>query len=220
MELNFDPRFQLPFTALLVGTSGSGKSFFVKRLLENMKHTFSRCPDQIIWCYSSFQPMYDELAKTVKVKFFEGLPESLTEESIFPSNQHTLLVIDDCMDSGSNHDEIMKAFTMYRHHRKLSVMFLLQNLFHQGKHSRTISLNSNYFVLFKSPRDKMQIRILSQQMFPGQREYFLQSFNDATKDPYSYLIVDMRPECPEHLRLRTGLLPNQWPAVYLYKKRS
>lgn len=219
MEVNFDSRFQLPFTALLVGSSGSGKSFFVKDLLENMDHTLSRQPDQIIWCYSSYQPMYDELSKNVDIKFYEGIPDSLRDETLFPSKLHTLLVIDDCMEIASNHEEVMKAFTMYRHHRKLSVVFLLQNIFHQGKHSRTISLNTNYIVLFKSPRDKMQIRILAQQMFPGQTEYFLQSFNDATKDPYSYLIVDMRPECPDDLRLRSGLLPKQWPVVYQYKKR-
>ena len=218
-EVYFDPRFQLPFTALLVGASGSGKSFFVKQLLQNMEHTLSRLPDRIIWSYSSYQPMYDELAKNVKIKFIEGIPDSLTDENIFPSNQHNLLVIDDCMDIGVNHDELMKAFTMYRHHRKLSVIFLVQNLFQQGKHSRTISLNANYIILFKSVRDRLQIRILAQQMFPGQREYFLQSFNDATKEPYSYLIVDLRPHCPEHYRLRSGILPNQWPVVYQYKKK-
>lgn len=218
MEVNFDPRFQLPFTALLVGASGTGKSFFVKHLLQNMDHTLSRVPDQIIWCYSSYQSMYDELSKHVNIKFMEGIPVSLTDESFFPPNQHTLLIVDDLMDIGSNHDELMKAFTMYRHHRKLSVVFLVQNLFHQGKHSRTISLNTNYLVLFKSPRDKLQIRILAQQIYPGQREYFLQSFNDATKDPYSYLIVDLRPDCPEQLRLRSGVLPHEWPVVYQYKK--
>lgn len=217
-EVFYDPRFQLPFTAVLTGTSGSGKSFFVKNLLENMTHTLSRHPDCIIWCYSAYQPMYDELSSKVKIKFIEGIPDSLTDENIFPSNQHNLLVVDDCMDVGSNHDELMKAFTMYRHHRKLSVIFLVQNLFHQGKHSRTISLNTNYIVLFKSPRDKLQIRILAQQMFPGRREYFLQSYNDATKDAYSYLIVDLRPQCPEPLRLRSGILPHQWPVVYQYKK--
>ena len=217
-EVYFDPRLKLPFTALLVGSSGSGKSFFVKLLLQNIEHTLSRAPDRIIWCYSSYQPMYDELARNVQIKFIEGLPDSLTDENIFPSNQHNLLVVDDCMDIGSNHDELMKAFTMYRHHRRLSVIFLVQNLFHHGKHSRTISLNTNYIILFKSPRDKMQIRILAQQMFPGKREYFLQSFNDATKEPYSYLIVDLRPECAEHLRLRSGILPHEWPVVYQYKK--
>lgn len=116
MELHFDPRFQLPFTALLLGARGSGKSLFVKQVIQNMEHTLSRLLDRIIWCYSSYQPMYDELAESVNLRFIEGIPESLTDESI---------VVDDCMDIGSNHDELMKALTMYRHHRTLSVIFLV-----------------------------------------------------------------------------------------------
>lgn len=215
-EVNFDPRFQLPFTALLVGTSGSGKSFFVKQLIENMDHTLSTIPDQIIWCYSSYQSMYDELSRHVKIKFNEGISESLTDENIFPSKQHTLLIVDDLLQSTLHNQEFSRAFTEYRHHQNLSVIFFV--LFYQGKCSRTISLNTNYFVLFKSLCDKLQIRILAQQMFPGQRDFFLESFNDATKEPYSYLVMDVRPQCPEHLRLRSGILPHEWPVVYQYKR--
>lgn len=217
MEINFDPRFKLPFTAILSGSSGCGKSYFVKALLENMDQTMSTRPDKVIWCYGAYQPLYDELGKHVNVHFMEGLPSSLTDESLFPPGNN-LLVVDDCMAEALNCDEICKAFTMYRHHRKLSVILLVQNLFHQGKYSRTLSLNANYLILFKSPRDKLQIRILAQQMFPGQKDYFLQVFNDATREPFSYLIVDLRPECSEELRLRTGILPHQWSVVYQYKK--
>ena len=36
-----------------------------------------------------------------------------------------------------------------------------QNLFQQSKSSRTIILNAHYLVLFQSPRDKMQIKVLA-----------------------------------------------------------
>lgn len=86
MEVHFDPLFQLPFTALLLGASGSGKSVFVKQVIQNMEQTSSRLLDRIIWCYSSYQPMYDEFAESVSLRFIEGIPESLTDESIFRSN--------------------------------------------------------------------------------------------------------------------------------------
>ena len=95
---------------------------------------------------------------------------------------------------------------------------LTQNVFHRGKHSRTISLNSNYLILFKNPRDKLQVNILAQQIFPGQKSFFLESFEDATADPHGYLIVDLTPRCPESYRLRSGVLPEQHPAVYLPKR--
>ena len=60
---------------------------------------------------------------------------------------------------------------------------LTQNVFHRGKHSRTMSLNRNYLVLFKNPQDKLQMNILAHQIFPSQKAFFLESFEDATKDP-------------------------------------
>jgi hypothetical protein len=39
------------------------------------------------------------------------------------------------------------------HHRNISVMYIVQNLFHRGKHHRTIGLNAHYMVVFKNPRD-------------------------------------------------------------------
>lgn len=218
MDVTVDLAFQMPCSMLIVGPSGSGKTFFVKQLLENMESTFSKVPARIIWAYSSYQPMYDELSQNVNIEFVEGIPANFNDENLFPRNQHNLLVVDDSMDVGGNHEELMKAFTEYRHHKKLSVFYLLQNLFNQGKHSRTISLNTNYMVLFKSPRDKMQIRVLAQQMYPGLKKFFLESYEDATREPYTYLIVDLRPNCPEPLRLRSGILPGEWPVVYQTKK--
>ena len=219
-EVSFDPRLQLPCSALIVGPSGSGKTHFVMELLKNMDHTLSRIPDNIIWSYTCYQPLYDELRKSLNVRFIEGIPDSFTDESIFPLNQYNLLILDDCMDLASNHSEVLKAFTQYRHHRNLSVLYLMQNIFNPGRHSRTVSLNSNYIVLFKNPRDKAQIRILAQQMFPGHSKFFLDSYTDATLEPHGYLLIDLTPQCPERFRLRTGLLPREWPAVYIHRKKN
>jgi UDP-N-acetyl-D-mannosaminuronic acid transferase (WecB/TagA/CpsF family) len=45
-------------------------------------------------------------------------------------------------------------------------MCIVQNLFHRGKHHRTISLNAHYMVLFKNQRDVSQIMALAHQMYP------------------------------------------------------
>ena len=46
----------------------------------------------------------------------------------------------------------------------MSVMYIVQNLFHQGKGSCNISLNNHYLVLLKNLQDKLQILILAKQM--------------------------------------------------------
>ncbi len=130
-----------------------------------------------------------------------------------------VLVIDDQMQSACDNVEVQNVFTKYVHHRNLSCIYIVQNLFIQGKASRTISLNTNYLVLFKNPRDKCQIALLGRQMFPGNTKYFLEAFNDATSPAYGYLLIDYKAKTPDHLRLRTALLSEQ-PVVYIPKKQK
>ena len=43
-------------------------------------------------------------------------------------------------------------------------------------------------------------------MYPSRRNFLLQKFDDATKRPYGYLLVDLKPTTPDSLRLRTDVL--------------
>lgn len=218
-EIEFDPRLQLPFSCLVVGPSGCGKTVFVKNVLENCEHVMNDVPNNIVWIYTSFQPLYTELQKkNKKIRFIKGLPDSFEDESPFPADQTHLVILDDVIFQASDHPEVVRIFTQYRHHRNMSVIMLTQNVFHQGKFSRTIGLNTNYLVLFKNPRDKLQMNILAQQMFPSRKKYFLESLEDATSQPHSYLLLDLTHRCPDRFRLRTGLLPYEWPVVYIQKE--
>ena len=67
--------------------------------------------------------------------------------------------------SGKN-NRISDLFTKGSHPRNLSVIYIVQNIFHQGKEMRNISLNAHYIVLFKSPRDKQQVSMLARQINP------------------------------------------------------
>ena len=219
-EVDFDPRWKTPFSCLIVGPSGSGKTYFVKSVLENCEHVMNTVPENIVWIYTSFQPMYSELQKmNKKIKFVEGLPDSFEDAKLFPPHQSHLVILDDVIFQASDHPEVVKIFTQYRHHKNMSVMMLTQNVFHKGKYSRTISLNSNYLTLFKNPRDKLQMNILAQQVFPSQKTFFMESFEDATIDPHGYLVLDLTPSCPDRYRVRTGILPQQRPVIYLPKSK-
>ena len=80
-------------------------------------------------------------------------------------------MFDDQMIDASKDKRIVSLFTRGSHHRNLSVIYIVQNLFHQGKASGSKSLN-HYLVLFKNPRDKLQILTLAKQMYPGQTDFF------------------------------------------------
>jgi hypothetical protein len=65
-------------------------------------------------------------------------------------------------------------FTQGSHHRNLTVIYIVQDLFHQSRVMRTVSLNSHYLVLFKNPRDKLQIRNLVTQMHSNDAKFLVQ----------------------------------------------
>ena len=155
-----------------------------------------------------YQDIFD---KHPLIQFHEGLPDL----NIFDGKERTLLIIDDLMSETD--DRVTKIFTKISHHRNASVLNLTQNLFYKGKHTRTISLNAHYLVLFKNVRDSTQIANLSRQMFPGKSNFMLEAFKDATMVPFGYLLVDLRPDTDERCRLRTGIFPGETHYVYVRK---
>ena len=60
-----------------------------------------------------------------------------------------MIARDDKMIDTSRDKRIVILFTRGSHHRNLRVIYVVQNLFHQGKGSRSRNLNSHYLVLFK-----------------------------------------------------------------------
>lgn len=142
------------------------------------------------------------------VTFEEGLPSNLG------SLRNALIIIDDLMTELAGDTRLSNLFTKGSHHRNLSVIFITQNFFHQGKEMRNIHLNSHYIVLYKNPRDKSQVTHLARQMFPGKTKAFQEIYQDATAPAYGYLFIDLRPETDERLRMRTGIFPQDKYFVY------
>ena len=102
------------------------------------------------------------------LEFLKGIPTASEQDSYFDVNKRNLIVLDDQMIDASKDKRIVNLFTRGSHHRNQSVIYIVQNLFHQGKGSRSISLKSHYLVLFKNPPDKLQILTLAKS--------FLKSF--------------------------------------------
>ena len=78
-----------------------------------------------------------------------------------------------------------------------------------------MSLNAHYMVLFNNPRDVSQFANLARQMYPKSSQFAVEAYRDATREPYSYLLVDLRPEQDEELQLRTNIFPGETHYVYV-----
>jgi len=113
--------------------------------------------ENIVWCHSENNAPHH----LKRVTFVKGVPEFEN-----PENVPTLIVLDYLMDSAYS-TKVSHSFTKGSHHRNISHVLITQNLFHQGPSSRDISLNSNYIVVFKNPRDKTQIVHLARQVYPS-----------------------------------------------------
>jgi hypothetical protein len=111
--------------------------------------------------------------------------------------------------------EVCHLFTLGSHHRSISVIVITQNLFHQGRYCRDISLNAKYLVLLKNVRAKHQFSHLAKQIYPEDSVSLYEAYLDATRLPHVYLLLDLSQDIDELLRFRTNIFPAQYsPVLY------
>ena len=84
------------------------------------------------------------------------------------------------------------------------MIYLTQNLFH--KNQRAFSLNSNYMVIFKNPQDNSQFATIARQIRPDKMKLLMWAYKDATSSPHSYLMLDLKPDTEERLRVQSNIL--------------
>ena len=208
-----DPTWVHPFTCVISGPTGCGKTHFVERFLTHLPDMMQQVPEEVIWCYGEWQEGYEAL-KSRDVKFIEGVPDVDTWSG---RPRRRLVIIDDLMQEID--DRVTRLFTKGSHHRNISVILIVQNLFGKNKEQRTISLNSHYLVVFKNPRDQAQIIHLGKQMYPGQSQYVSEAFKSATEVPHGYLLFDLKQNTPDYLRLRSAIFPGEQHTVYVPRKK-
>jgi hypothetical protein len=133
-------------------------------------------------------------------------------------NSHTLIVIDDLMNDACKSNVVELIFTRISHHRFCSCFYILQNAFVQGKNQVSINLNAKYIEVFRSPRSLVQLSLLNTQLFPHMPGILAASYTDAMKEhQYGYIVIDLTPQCPDELRIRSKIFPSEQTIVYKNK---
>jgi hypothetical protein len=64
-------------------------------------------------------------------------------------------------------------------------------------------------VLFKNLTDVPQIMALTHQMYPRRTQFFLEAFARATSRPHGYMVIDMKQNTTDILRLGTFIFPGE-----------
>lgn len=220
----YDIRLQCPFTCIVSGASNTGKTTLIFNLLQCKNEIFSTPPSHTILFYKKHQDVYEQMIKNKLVDelvYVEGDMISETDferrVSKYRSKNGSLCLFDDLLEAVDETNS--KIFTKISHHERCSVIFLTQSLFVDNKHYRTMSKNATYMILMKNPRNMSQIKNLSSQMC-AEKSLLVNAYKEATKQAYSYLFIDFHPRTPEHIRLRSNILPNQTPVKVYMDKNS
>lgn len=209
----FDITFKFPFSWLICGGSGSGKTTHVLNFLEfkNELMSNSKCKN-VLYFYNQWQSSFDTFSqKNIVTEWVQGMPEinDIKMKIIDKQETGTIIVIDDFFHQLNQ--DILELFTVMSHHGNISVILLAQSLFGSGKNNlfRTISLNSTYISVFKNPRDNQQIAALARQLRPQNWRWIVDAYYEATKRPHSYIFIDNHQKTCEEIRIRSRMLPNE-----------
>ena len=182
-----DSKLEKPFRLIVGGGSGSGKTEFVKRLV-NENH-FSSPFDKLVYCYPDYlgdcPTEFDQIVEyqpgLCDLTYFAGLPKN------------SLVILDDMMSECGNSDVIMKLFSVIARKKNLSLIFIVQNIYNQSKQFRNIRLNATNFVLFKffsaTDVNKRFLRDISCNELITKRQ-----LDKVYAEKFAYIFIDLHPQ--------------------------
>ena len=185
----------------LVGPFETGKSQLIYNWLKI--GTFQPKFDQIYFFCQHSQPLYDVMQKKYKnLEFVQGVNFEFID-SLKNNGTKYLLIFDDSCEEICNSKTFDDIATAGRP-RGLSTMYIKLNLFHQSKLGRDVELQNTHIVLFKSPRDVMQVTTLSTQLGLGSE--LVDWYRDATFVPFGHLLICRRGQTIDYVIAQTVVL--------------
>ena len=199
-----DIRFKENFKIFLCGPSRCGKTVFIKDLLENMSSITKQNISKVIYVYKVWQSIFEDMHSQGLVNIFLEEKDNIIEKiKNLAYGEASLIIFDDLINS-KNLEEISNLFVVDGRHSNYSLIFTSQRMFVNNEYFRQISNNCDYIVVFRNPRNYSEIRTLAQQLTPIGLD-LLDIYTKATKDPFSYLLINLTQECSEDLKFISHL---------------
>ena len=86
-------KFICPMNMVCSGSTSSGKTSWLYRLLQNKNEVFDRSSGKILYCYGVWQSLYDEMEQTLtSIHIHEGVPNTITIKE-FADGRHNIIII-------------------------------------------------------------------------------------------------------------------------------
>ena len=218
-----DYLFESPSTICIAGPSSSGKSNILLAILAERQKMFSQKVHNVVLFYGEYQEIYENpLGGAVTLHYGFPTDEELEQYFVSFEGQHSLIIFDDLMDKAAESPLGSDIATKLSHHRNVTCINLVQNIFKQGKAARTQAVNSLYIILTCTCCDLRQVSTLGQQLFPGKGSQFVQVYEDAVDSPLNkkypgHLFIGCHPmKTKRDCRLLSNIFPIGSPKV-LYR---
>jgi len=197
---NYDlHNFDVPFRALVIAPSGSGKSNFLTNLITLFcKGTEGTFDNIYIFCKCSTEPLYKYLVDKSKglIDVYENL-EKLPPINDLNSCKQTLIIFDDFISDIQKHPIISEYFIRGRK-KSASIMFLSQSYYGTPK---IIRQNVNYLVVLKLGGSRDVNSILRECSIGLTKEQLLYMYNNATKKKFDVFIINLDKSGNERYRM-------------------
>lgn len=209
-----------PAQIQLVGPSQSGKSTFLKKLLEEDDNIFDVAFSQI-WYASPYAESQDTVftdelrticaSRNRRLFTSENVPNVEEVRDQYPEGA-VLLILDDLL-SFEKLDHLVDLSSIHAHHRNISCLYALQNPFQQTKKVDllTVSRNLTGRIIFDSRNDMSVFRTLNSRIFPERRHFIIQCLKEAKKLGYPYIFLNTHPQSELERRYicYTGILSRE-----------
>ena len=206
-------QFTKPVRAIFSGSSQSGKTFLIGKILEKQEKLFGEKFQLVKYFYPTYldeSPVEYHLLTDSPISYEAGFP---VKADIISMPENSLLIIDDQADTAVKSDLISQLFKVISGKKHISVILVTQNYFIQGKHSRDIRNSCNYVGLFRNCADASLNRRVATAF--GLKH----AYNAAERDTYNtivypYVFIDQTQRAQlSNYRVYTDIL-SQFKTVY------
>eukprot|EP00112_Aurelia_sp_Birch-Aquarium-sp1_P017554 Seg4081.7 transcript_id=Seg4081.7/GoldUCD/mRNA.D3Y31 product="hypothetical protein" protein_id=Seg4081.7/GoldUCD/D3Y31 len=220
----YDLRLKIPFSALLIGKSKSGKTTLLLDILDQWRSYTSDSDGlyepRIFWFYGTenakdfhavneiiknnmkLYKSHGEKTTNPRIEFIKGnFKDTQVIEKIKAMPEKSIVILDDLMTEMVQSADIANVLTRESHHRQWCVFLLWQDQYPQQQFARTIANQVDYKFIFRDPSRRDRIMSMCKQMFPGNAREMSSKINDyfdeTPSTDYPYIRINLRPDSPK-----------------------
>ena len=196
--------FEHPFTCLITGSTGVGKTTFVEQLIQSGRVSNLEQFSQIYYFFPSeleYAPVdWDDQFENLAVSFHCEMPDANFFKTVI---KDSLVVFDDDWYNLTKCEEFSKAFRVYARKYKFSCIAISQCYYEGQKHSRSIRNNCDIHVLMKNYGDTT-INLRAARSL-GFEIPFREASKAAYESTHGYVIIFAGPNVKNNkLRVQTN----------------